>query len=61
MSLLTGGGESNEEIEEEEEDAEEKKRGAPGKTALRQFRDGVKHGGRDDAKTRLPARFIERP
>lgn len=61
MSLLTGGGESDEEIEEEQEDAEEKKRGAPGKTALRQFGDRVKHRGRDDAKTRLPARFIERP
>jgi hypothetical protein len=61
MSPPHRGGESNEEIEEEEEGAEEKKSGAPGKTALRQLRDGVKHGRRDDAKTRLPARFIERP
>jgi hypothetical protein len=51
---------SDEEIEEEEEGAEEEEESAPAEAALRELRDGMKEAGRDDAKTRLAPRFIER-
>jgi len=52
-------GELDKEVEDAEGEAEEKEEGAPGEAAAGKLDNGIEEAGGNDAKSRLPAAFIE--